>query len=337
MERKMKLSIIVPIYNVEKYLERCILSLLNQDIPKNDYEIIMVNDGSTDSSYDIAQELAKESDNIILLTQENQGLSGARNTGMKLAKGDYLMFVDSDDYIEQNILSCILSFVQEKQLDICNYKMVVDKADGHIIHFNKSKFADGNTYNGKELLLKGMAMTSVTFGVYSAKFLRDSQITFTPKILHEDIDFNMKVYPHAKRVMYMDLDVYHYCVTTGSILRSEDLHKRIHLMKSKFDVAANVLRMVQATYDPEITRYYKRNSSSMTFGSIFSLMSETVMNHENRRDCINYARTLGVYPIRHRTSSIKSTLLIPLVNSMFLLELLKKLGCFRKQRKAIWE
>ena len=332
-----KVSIIVPVYNVEKYLERCILSLLDQDIPKNDYEIIMVNDGSTDKSYEIAQGLAKKSDNIILLTQENQGLSGARNTGIRLAKGEYLIFVDSDDYIEQNILSSILSFVQENQLDICNYKTAVDKADGHIIHFNKPKLADGNIYNGKELLLKGMAMTSVWHGVYSAKLLRETQIMFTPKILHEDIDFNMKIYPHAQRVMYMDLDVYHYCVNAGSILRSEDLHKRIYLMKSKFDVAANVLKLAQATYDPEIASYYKKNSSSMTFGTIFLLMSETIMNRENRRDCINHARTQGVYPIRHRTSSIKSTLLIPLVNSMFLLELLKKLGCFRKQRKAIWE
>ena len=98
----MKLSIIVPVYNVADYLPKCLDSLLVQDLSQNEYEIIVVNDGSTDNSGKIAEEYSKTYSNIILINQENQGLSGARNTGIQNAKGEYVQFVDSDDYLEPN-------------------------------------------------------------------------------------------------------------------------------------------------------------------------------------------------------------------------------------------
>ena len=94
-----KLSIIVPVYNVEKYLERCINSLINQDLCRNEYEIIIVNDGSTDYSGDIAKAIQSKVENIHLYEQVNGGLSAARNTGLKYACGKYVIFVDSDDYL----------------------------------------------------------------------------------------------------------------------------------------------------------------------------------------------------------------------------------------------
>ena len=105
----MILSIIVPVYNVEKYLERCIESLIHQDIEPSDYEIIMVNDGSTDHSGIIAEQLTSKYENIILFNQRNQGLSGARNSGLKLCRGKYVMFVDSDDFLEKNSLMYLIT------------------------------------------------------------------------------------------------------------------------------------------------------------------------------------------------------------------------------------
>ena len=96
-------------YNVEKFLAKCILSCENQNISKKEYEIICVNDGSLDSSAIIAEEIAKQYNNIIIINQENQGLSVARNTGLSNAKGDYVWFVDSDDWIEENCLRRIVS------------------------------------------------------------------------------------------------------------------------------------------------------------------------------------------------------------------------------------
>ena len=107
----MDLSIIIPVYNVEKYIEKCLLSCIKQDISYEDYEIVVVNDGSPDNSITIVERIAKDYSNIRIINQENQGLSGARNTGMKHAKGNYIWFVDSDDYIEENCLGRIVSYL----------------------------------------------------------------------------------------------------------------------------------------------------------------------------------------------------------------------------------
>ena len=104
----MKISLIVPVYNVEKYIEKCLLSCLKQDIPQSDYEIIVVNDGSPDSSLAIAERIAAAATNIIIVSQKNGGLSAARNTGLKIAKGDYIWFIDSDDTIKENCLKSIV-------------------------------------------------------------------------------------------------------------------------------------------------------------------------------------------------------------------------------------
>ena len=98
----MKLSIIIPMYNVEPYIEKCLLSCLNQNIPHADYEIIVVNDGSPDGSLGIARRIASTVDNMLIVSQENGGLSAARNKGLSYAKGEYVWFVDSDDWIEEN-------------------------------------------------------------------------------------------------------------------------------------------------------------------------------------------------------------------------------------------
>ena len=108
-------------------------------------------------------------------------------------------------------------------------------------------------------------------------------------------------------------------------------------MKSKFDVAANLLRLGRQEEDKEIGRYYTKNACSTVLGSILSLMAESIMDKNDRKECIEYARTLGVYPIRHRTLSVKSTMLLPIVNCYPLLEILKAVGLFKEQKKAVWE
>lgn len=118
----MKLSFIVPIYNLEEYIEECIMSLLNQDLPHSEYEILCINDGSTDSSLDILERLAKEHTNIIIINQKNQGVSAARNNGIKNAKGEYIWFVDGDDLIARNCLKFLITFMDEKKLPLIRFK-----------------------------------------------------------------------------------------------------------------------------------------------------------------------------------------------------------------------
>ena len=124
----MKLSIVVPVYNVEAFLKKCVNSLLVQDLPKDDYEIILVDDGSTDDSGALCDALAAEQGNIRVIHQQNRGLSGARNTGIAVAKGVYIQFVDSDDFLESNVLGGLVKRVENNDLDILrfNYQNVFE-------------------------------------------------------------------------------------------------------------------------------------------------------------------------------------------------------------------
>jgi len=114
----MRLSIVVPVYNVEAYIEKCIRSLEQQDIPKEDYEIIITNDGSPDNCRAIVEKLQEEFTNIILINQENQGVSMARNNAIAIAKGDYIMAIDADDYVVPNSLERILAKAVNNDLDV---------------------------------------------------------------------------------------------------------------------------------------------------------------------------------------------------------------------------
>ena len=113
-----KLSIIVPIYGVEAYLRKCVDSLLNQDMPSSEYEIILVDDESPDACPRICDEYAVAHENIRVIHRKNGGLSAARNSGIEIAQGEYLMFVDSDDYIEPNVLSGLMAQVERDNLDV---------------------------------------------------------------------------------------------------------------------------------------------------------------------------------------------------------------------------
>ena len=114
----MKLSIIVPVYNVEQYIRPCLESVLNQELNEMEYEVILVNDGSQDDSFGQIQDIIDGHRNIIRIDQDNQGLSGARNTGLLHAKGDYILFVDSDDLLVKNSVAYLLQIAENTSADL---------------------------------------------------------------------------------------------------------------------------------------------------------------------------------------------------------------------------
>ncbi|GET45348.1 glycosyltransferase family 2 protein [Capnocytophaga felis] len=119
----MKLSIIIPVYNTEKYLEDCVSSLFDQHIPQGDFEIILINDGSTDGSLQICNQLSEKHENICVIDQENKGQSVARNVGLKQAKGKYIYFIDSDDYLNSGYLGDFLKIIDDNNLDFLGFQL----------------------------------------------------------------------------------------------------------------------------------------------------------------------------------------------------------------------
>lgn len=216
------LSIIVPIYRVEKYVERCLRSLEDQDLPKDQYEVIAVDDGTPDRSAEIAEQLAKKYGNIRVIHKENGGLSSARNVGMSLAQGRYIMFVDSDDFLEPKVIGKVLDIAERTQAELCFYNNQSYPGKHQMGH---QPFEVGTVYTGEYAILHGMVINSAWRNIYLREFMNSTGILFKEGILHEDIEFNYRLYPLVQRMVFTDLMVYNYNLVGESIMRTNNPHK----------------------------------------------------------------------------------------------------------------
>lgn len=222
-----KISVIVPIYNVEKQLSRCLESILKQE--ENDLEIILVNDGSPDNSGEIAKEYAtRYPDKILYFEKENGGLSDARNFGIKHSSGKYLAFVDSDDYITENLFKDLAPYM-EADYDMVKFKISVINEDGSVINKNYSPiFENKSGEEAFDILYKSDVMTEVAWGyIYKREFFVNNNFEFAKGLYHEDLGLIPLVLIKASKVASTDVFGYNYVQTKTSITRgNEELRYR---------------------------------------------------------------------------------------------------------------
>lgn len=230
---KPRITIIVPVYKVEKYLEKCVESVINQTY-KN-IEIILVNDGSPDNCPYICDKYARKDQRIKVIHKKNGGLSDARNVGLDEAKGEYVLFVDSDDYIELNSCEKFIDIIGNKSPDI-----VVGNAkrlENNKIYYMKHRLNTGrHTINGKKFLeteLKaGTMYMAAWLNLYRKSFLLDNKLKFSVGLLHEDEEFTPRAFLKADSVMSTDLDFYNYIIRENSITtRKNKIKNAEHLIK----------------------------------------------------------------------------------------------------------
>ena len=229
-----KISVIVPVYKVEQYLERCVKSILEQSL--KEIEIILVDDGSPDNCPAICDQYAAQYKNIKVIHKENQGLGFARNSGMEVASGEYLAFVDSDDYIAPDSLKQLYEETQKHHADtvIGLYNRVNN--DGSIV---KGQALEKNiTYSGHEEILEHVLknmlgspkeyyddiylMMSVWMGLYSRKIIEENKIRFPSErqYISEDLIFDLDYFPKCRCVRISDIDYYYYCENGASLTLS---------------------------------------------------------------------------------------------------------------------
>lgn len=227
------ISIVVPIYNVEKYLNECIQSLINQTY-KN-IEIILVDDGSPDNCPKICDEYSKIDNRIKTVHKLNGGLSDARNRGLRESIGKYILFVDSDDYIELDTCERFISEIDSKSPDIVvgNARRIVNDK---ITIMQHSYITRGESVTGKDYLKKelrfGVMYMAACLNLYKRSFLIENELEFKVGLLHEDEQFTPRVFLNAKQVIGTDIIFYNYRIREGSITTSKDNIKNAeHLMK----------------------------------------------------------------------------------------------------------
>lgn len=223
------LSIIIPVYNVERYLKKCLDSCVNQDVSRNDYEIICINDGSSDNSEVILREYASEFLNIKIISQTNKGLSVARNNGLRNAAGEYIWFVDSDDSISFNILSKIKDKLSSKpDLLQLNYQQTYedDKNTEQYIFPNVTLRT-----SGKDILSNNPLPAPAQFTIYKRDFLLKNNLFFYPSILHEDSEFKPRATYYAQSIDFFEPIAYNYLQRkSGSITSSFKLKNGVDII-----------------------------------------------------------------------------------------------------------
>lgn len=222
-----RISIVVPVFNIEKYIERCLKSLINQSVPI--HEIILVDDGSTDNSGDICDFYANKYNNIKVIHKENGGLGYARNSGIEKATGDYIAFVDGDDYISVNRIENMLLALKKNNSDSCLAGHTRITKNSNIVKENPEKnkvYSDrkitqcviprmlGNTPGQNDAIEMSSCMV-----VYSKKIIDDHCIRFPSEreIISEDLVFNISYFSHSNCVCISDDVGYYYCDNEGSL------------------------------------------------------------------------------------------------------------------------
>lgn len=230
----MKISVIIPVYNVERYLKRCIESVINQSL--REIEVILINDGSTDTSGNICDEYATKDDRIKVIHKPNTGVSAARNDGIAVATGTYISFVDSDDYIEPDMLSLLLSLCDktESEIAICDVKK---KLDGKVIIESYNLETEVPIYNivsrqNDFIKICGSSCQCL----YSSELIKQKGVFFEEEVpLGEDRLFNMKVISSAKSIVYTKIPLYNYIQYENSAVRTfrVDYFERICKFRTK--------------------------------------------------------------------------------------------------------
>lgn len=279
-----KISIIVPVYNAEEYIKKCINSILNQTF--GEIEVILINDGSTDRSLEILREYESKDSRIRIINQNNSGPSVARNKGIKVASGDYIGFVDSDDYIEQEMYEVLYktAIADRAQITMCNYKEV------HIYNntslLSDHKLQEGKLYNRYEIEhdIISKFSKSENYGFYSLwnKLYHKEWLLSTDILMDESRDhaedwwFNIQLFSQLESFICSSKTLYNYIhINQTSLMRK--------YRENQFDLCLDGRKKLIATIKDDLIDY--RDLNTRFIFEYLGYILNTVKNVENKNKC----------------------------------------------------
>ena len=220
------ISVIVPVYNVEEYLEECLESIKQQTF--TDIEVILVNDGSTDGSREICERFCQKDSRFKLINQENQGQSVARNRGVKESVGKFIMFVDSDDVINKNLLEVLLPYMKT-EVDIVECRMTRKKEEFYLNKPSKIVFKG----NAKEAILNCIEIKEVKFCPVTKLYRREivEKVPFLEGYIYEDVFTGINYLKHMRKIVVVDYIGYYYRVRPNSTMTKSYTEKDLDIFK----------------------------------------------------------------------------------------------------------
>lgn len=323
-----KISIIVPVYNVEKYLDRCIDSILNQDF--EDFELILVNDGATDQCPEICDKYRKKDERIIVLNKENGGLSSARNAGLNIARGEYVGFVDSDDWISRNMYSMLYQICEKENLDmsICGVKLCFDDERKNKLYYK----SDSVRVMTKEEALKELFVYS-SFGeeAWNKLYKRHifKEIRYPEGKIHEDTFCICEILEQCRRIGYITEIGYYYYQRNDSIM---NINKKIPVI-DKIEAVSIVLDYLKSQHS-EIYNEGLYNIGSSPLKNLKNILeSSSEMAKQYKKELKDFYKIYKKDILKNRNFNFGTKIIIlSLTVSSRVTSLLYKLH-FGKERK----
>lgn len=314
----MTLSFIIPVYNVEKYLAKCLDSVLVDN--QFTGQVICVNDGSTDRSGKILEKYAEKYPNIEIVGQPNAGLSAARNAGIKAAKGEYVCFLDSDDYWQPNVLKGLLEQIERDKLDVLRFRFQNVNEDYKV--FNPYKYDNTKDNDYSEDVTDGVTFLNQRMGTqcYAAMFILRRELLdgclFTPGIYFEDTDWTPRMLCKAKRVASTNTIVYNYLMREGSITNAVTRSKQKKVLDDKMHLISTLQQQAE---DLRKSGRYNRWYRDMISDTVVSIISMLSVEFYTEKDVyLEQLKQLNIYPLA--TKSLKARLIN--ISPRFTVELL---------------
>ena len=310
-------SIIIPVYNAEAYLEECVNSCYNQDFDEADFEIILIDDGSTDGSLALMNGMALKHGNIVSISQTNKGQGCARNRAMSMAQGKYLFFCDSDDKFIDHSLGKIVDLMEKHSLEICCSIAMVYDADGNSSLGLLQPLPLFVVYDGADAILNGLNFDSVCSKCFLRSFIQTNKLTFNESIAHEDTLFNAEAYPLVKKMMFTDICTYQYNWNGNSTDRSRSRKKVMRGLRSDITIA-KTLRQIPCGYGIEakdkLIDNYQMRSNSILVSLFLHLLFCDDLSKEDKLQLKQIAIEEKLFPFKGRCLSWKTTLLSKILN-----------------------
>ncbi len=315
----MKLSVIIPLYNSEKYISECLDSLINQNISKDEFEIIVINDGSKDNSLQLVETYAANHSNIIIYSQENKGVAVARNVGIKKANGEYIFFVDSDDYIATNIFKILINNLVDN-IDLLAFKSIQTvNTSLNRTSTNIDLLPDKKIIEGISFIAEYGFKDAIGWFIVKKEFLINFNLFYLENRMLEDISFNIDLLSQAKKVVFIPIDVYRYVSRQNSIMtRANGSHfKKIiedyeRILSELEDKACEIEQI-----NPKAA-FRLRGKRRVYHRFVFGRLMRSDMKLKEINSKINIYKERKLYPVSYYTKAFKSRIMIFVFNKKYL-------------------
>ncbi|WP_299362442.1 glycosyltransferase [Winogradskyella sp.] len=297
----MRLSIIIPLYNSGEFLPTCLDSLLRQGLDPNDYEILIINDGSTDNSLDIANAYVEANSSIRVFSKENGGVGSARNKGLSLAKGDYIYFIDPDDYLADRTLPILLDVTESNTLDILTFG---SKSVENSVLQTESNLHDNielsTIYNGIDYIANFRFQNEVWWYLIKHSFIKEAQIRFIEGRWMEDAILTAQLFIQANQMANFPLDSHRHVIVKGSAMKSKEPSHYLRVIDDNRNAAMvfeSMITDLEAKHvNPDCIKRLRTRQQSFVFFMMVRMLRSTIAL-EKIKPTMNELSTTNAYPM----------------------------------------